>query len=172
MCAGAHGFSPSRTPPEIRTNFRFMALAMDCRAISVLMPGAHKVQDRPEDSDPLRRAQLLDGQIFDDALLDLVEVVMIFIEHLARADRVEPVFRRLRPRTSSTSRDGADHLIFGRCGRHPLQAVDLRVATAATCPGGGFGDPSAQFCASGFAFSKLLLNGLELLAEEIGAAPR
>ena len=45
--------------------------------------------DEAEDR-PLHVAfELAHGEVLDDALLDLVEVVVIFVEHAARFDRIE-----------------------------------------------------------------------------------
>ena len=52
--------------------------------------------DEAEDR-PLHVAlELADGQVLDDALLDLVEVVVILVEHPARLDRIDA-----DPRSSS-----------------------------------------------------------------------
>ena len=76
----------------------------------------------------LLRLQLLHRQILDDALLDLVEIVVILVEHLARGDRIEAVLGRHGPRDVEHPVDvGADHLVLGRGRRHPLEPIDFAV---------------------------------------------
>src|SRR5688572_13754965 len=42
--------------------------------------------------------ELADGEVFDDALFDLVEVVVVLVENLARLDRIDAIFGGRRPR--------------------------------------------------------------------------
>ena len=65
--------------------------------------------------------ELADGQVLEDPLLDLVEVVVILVEDLARPADVEPVPARLGPREGSPAspKIGPDDRIFGRAGVHP-----------------------------------------------------
>ena len=77
---------------------------------------ADETQNRP--LDPRARAllplQLLHRQVLDDALFDLIEIVVILVEHRAGGDRIESVVGRNRPRHIEHPIDvGADHLVFG-----------------------------------------------------------
>ena len=58
--------------------------------------------------------QLPDGEVLDDALLDLVEIVVILVEHAPRLDRIEPILGRHRPGDFEQPLEvRADHLRFG-----------------------------------------------------------
>jgi hypothetical protein len=83
---------------------------------------ADEAQDRP-----LHVAlQLADGQILDDALLDLVEIVVVFVESFARLDGIDPVGSRHAPRHVQDPVDvRAEHLVLGRCGAHAAQSIEL-----------------------------------------------
>ena len=86
-------------------------------------PGrADEAEDRP------RRVglQLAHRQVLEDALLDLLEVVVVGVEHLARVGDVEVVLGPLRP-------TGARPATRGRCGSRrarPPPAAASRAATA------------------------------------------
>ena len=70
--------------------------------------------------------QLLHGKVFDDAFFDLVEIVVILVEDAPRFDGIEAILPGLLPRDiQQPVQVGADHLVFRRRRRHPLQAVDF-----------------------------------------------
>ena len=116
------------------------------------------------------RLELLHRQVFDDPFLDLVEIVVILIEDLARGDRIETVRRGHRPRHVEHPVDvGADHLVFGRRRGHAFEPVDF----AARDRGHRLrqvrrGQPGAKVQRFGLlAFAELVLNRLELLAQVV-----
>src|SRR5688572_5288236 len=114
--------------------------------------------------------QLPDGKIFDDALFDLVEVVVILVQHLAGLDWIDPIFGRRGPRHIEQPVDvGPEHLILRRRRRHALETFDF-----AKCDGGDrLGqvrvlDALAQLLELvAFAFAQLLLDRLHLLAQVV-----
>ena len=58
--------------------------------------------------------ELADREVLDDALLDLVEIVVIFVEHAPCFDRIEAILGDLVPRQLEDPLDiGADHLRLG-----------------------------------------------------------
>ena len=133
---------------------------------------ADEAEDRPLD---LRRRalphlQLLHRQVLDDALLDLVEVVVILVEDRARRDRIEPILGERRPRDVEHPVEvGADHLVLGRRRRHPLQAIELALGDRRDRLGQlRLGEARAQVGDLGLlAFAELLLDRLELLAQVV-----
>ncbi len=153
---------------------------------------ADEAQDRPFHPDPRRgwgrllngprrrrrglaavggatAAQRLDREVFDDPLLDLVEIVVIRVEHLARLDRIEPILGALLPRHIEDPVEiGADHLVLGRGRRHPLQAIDFARGDRRHRLGQrGLGDARADFGRLAVAFAELGLDRLHLLAQQI-----
>ncbi len=113
--------------------------------------------------------QLLHREVFDDALFDLVEVVVILVEHAARFDRIEPVLAGLLPwDVEQPVEVRADHLVFGRRRSHPLQAIDFAKRDGLdSLRQMGFGDSRAQLLGLAVAFAKLALNGLHLLPQQV-----
>jgi hypothetical protein len=101
----------------VATDFRFIANAAERDADELPRHGsrnrlaerglanagwAHEAEDRA-----LHVAfQLPDGEVFNDALFDFVEVVVVLVEHTARFD-------------------GIDAVRGGRCPRHIEQPVDV-----------------------------------------------
>ena len=58
--------------------------------------------------------ELPDRQVLDDAFFDLVEVVVILVEHAPRFDRIQAIRRRDRPRdVEHPVQIRADHLVLG-----------------------------------------------------------
>ena len=152
---------------------RFMARAIDWPSDVLPTPGG---PDEAEDR-PLHVAlELPHREVLDDALLDLVEVVVVLVEDAARFDGIEAVLGRLRPRHVQHPVDvGADHLVLGRGLRHALEAVHLaRHGRSATASGRRASAmrvrTSSSSCPSRLA--ELLLDGLELLAQVVPAAAR
>ena len=72
--------------------------------------GSDEAEDRPLHVS----FELTDREILDDALLDLVEIVVILVENPARLDRIETILGALVPRHLEHPVEiGADHLILG-----------------------------------------------------------
>ena len=114
--------------------------------------------------------QFLDGEIFDDAFFDLAEVVVILVEHRARGDRIEAILGEDRPRDVQHPIDvRAEHLVFGRRGRHPLQPIDFALRR----PGHRFGQlrvdqaPADLLDVGLLAFAELRLYRLQLLPQVV-----
>ena len=114
--------------------------------------------------------ELAHGQIFEDAVLDLFEVVVVFVQDVARVRNVEVVLGRHRPgQVDEPFQIGPHHRVFGRLGRDDLEALEFVVGRLER----GFGhlglvDLLAQFvqlAGARVAFAQLLLNGPHLLAE-------
>ena len=85
----------SRTPPtEMRTNLRPSARAIDWPSDVLPTPGGPTKQRIGPAEVVL---ELRDGEVLDDPLLHLLEVVVVVVEDLARVVEVEVVGRRLRP---------------------------------------------------------------------------
>ena len=127
----------SRTPPsDIRTNSRLSAFAIDSPIEVLPVPGGPiKRQDRAGplvDLDAALLAQLGDGDVLDDPILDVVETGVVGVEHLARVDRVEHLVRACAPRDCEQPVEvAADHLRLGRALAHPLEARELLVGLLA-----------------------------------------
>ena len=113
--------------------------------------------------------ELAHGEVFDDAFLDLVEIVVVLVEHASRLDRVEPILGALVPRDlEQPVQVGPDHLVLGGRGRHPLEAIDL----ASGDGGDGLGqvrvgDALAQLLDLAVALAELGLDRLHLLAQHV-----
>jgi ATP-dependent Lon protease len=115
--------------------------------------------------DPLEARKVL-----DDPLLHLVQVVVVLVQDPARFDRVETVLRGGGPRdVQDPVHVGADHLVLGRGGRHPLQPLHLAIGRLAGLLGESrLLHPLAQVGDLGaFLLAEFLLDGLELLPEEV-----
>ena len=85
---------------------------------------ADEAQDRPFHV----AFELPHREVFDDALFDLVEIVVILVEDAARLDRVDAILGDRQPGQLEHPVDvGADHLGLGRRRSHARQAIDLAV---------------------------------------------
>ena len=70
--------------------------------------------------------QLAHGQVLEDAVLDLLQIVVIFVEHLARPHDVQVVFGDLVPgQLDHPFQVGLDQAVLGSLGRHHAQARQL-----------------------------------------------
>ena len=70
--------------------------------------------------------ELAHGQVLEDPLLDLLEVVMVGVEDLARPAQVEPVAAGLAPgKDRQPVEIGADDRVLGRAGVHAGQPLEL-----------------------------------------------
>ena len=95
----------------MRTNFRDMARAIDWPSDVLPTPGGPTKQRIGPFMSPF---ELPHRQVLDDPLLDLVEVVVILVEHPPRLDRIEAILGRRRPRHIEQPVDvGAQHLVLG-----------------------------------------------------------
>ena len=126
--------------------------------------------DEAEDR-PLHVAlQLPDGQVLDDAFLDLVEVVVVLVEHAARLDRIEAIFGRRAPgHLEQPVEVRARHLVVGRRVVHARQPVQLARRDLARCPrADSRGDLLAQqLDLVGLALAELILDRLQLLPQVV-----
>ena len=95
---------------------------------------------------------------------------MVLVENLARRRRIEAILGDRGPGDVQHPVDiGADHLVFGRGRRHPLEPIDLARGDAVNRLGqvGGL-HTAAKFLRLGLlAFAQLVLDGLQLLAQEV-----
>ena len=130
---------------------------------------------RPDEAENRRRRvrlELAHRQELEDPLLDLVDVVVVAVEHAARLLQVEVVVGRLRPRQRRDPLEvGADDPVLGGLRRQLLEPVELAL-------GGLHGvlrqtrglDLLAQLVRLGrllVDLAELLLDRLELLAQEV-----
>ena len=116
----------SRTPPtDMRTNLRPSARAIDWPSEVLPTPGGPtKQRICPE---TLLRS-FGDREVLDDPLLDLVEVEVVVVEHLARVLEVEVVLGVRAPRQRRDPLEvGADHAVLGRRLRQALEPRQLAV---------------------------------------------
>ena len=110
-------------------------------------------------------------EILEDAFLDRLEVVVIAVEDFARRLQVEPVLRHPAPRQRGEHVEiGARDLVLGGLRRHLAQALELAVGNLLR-----FSGELRLFEALrqlfelivAFAFSQLLANHLQLLAQHV-----
>src|SRR5712672_1791214 len=70
--------------------------------------------------------ELADGKIFENAALDLGKTIMVFIENAACLGDVDIILAKVGPgQLDQPLEIGADHRIFGRRLRHPLEPLEL-----------------------------------------------
>ena len=114
--------------------------------------------------------QLQHGQVIQDALLHLFQVVVIFVQDLGGALHVDLRAGGNGPRQARHPfQVGAGHAVFGRRGRHARQPVEFAQGLGLDVFGhaGGF-QFRAQFldiAVGVVAFAEFLLDGLQLLAQ-------
>ena len=128
--------------------------------------------DEAEDRSRRLRVQLADGQVLEDPVLDLLEVIVVLVEDLASVADVEVVLGFLRPGEIDEPLEvGADHPVLGGDRRQLLEPAELpfggllRLLRQA-----GLLDPLAELVDLGLllvALAELLLDRLELLAQEV-----
>ena len=116
--------------------------------------------------------ELADGQVFEDPLLDLLQVVVVVVEDLAGAPQVEPVAAGLAPGEDRQPVEiGPDDRVFRRAGMHPGQPLELALGLGLDLDRRvGLLDPLPQLADLGvlaLALAQLLLDRLELLPEEM-----
>ena len=112
------------------------------------------------------------GEELEDAVLDRLDVVVVGVEHLAGVVEVEVVLGRLVPRQRRDPLQvRADHAVLGRGLRQLLQPRQLAVDLAPDVLGqGDRGELLAQLLdlrLRGIALAELLLDRLELLAQDV-----
>ena len=130
-------------------------------------PTKHRIEPRAS------RLELAHGEELEDAVLDLLDVVVVVVEHLARVLEVEVVLGRACPTAATRSTPG-------RCGSRrarPPPAAASRAARARARPALRTSSGSST-CAELLAqlvdlglrrvpLAELLLDRLELLAQEV-----
>ena len=128
--------------------------------------------DEAEDRAARVRLQPPHGEELDDAVLDLLDVVVVGVEHLARVREVEVVLGRRVPRQRRDPLQvGADDAVLGRRLGQPLEPRELAVGDLADLLGQlDLGELLAQLLDLGLgrvALAELLLDRLELLAQQV-----
>jgi hypothetical protein len=121
---------------------------------------------------PRVRLELADGEELEDAVLDLVDVVVVVVELLARVLQVEVVLGRLRPRQRGDPLEvAADHAVLGGLRRQPLEAGQLALRDRPDVLGElRLLELPAELLRLGLLLvdlAELLLDRAELLAEEV-----
>ena len=82
--------------------------------------------DKTEDRSLTLRGELADRQIFDDALLDLVQPIMVFIEDATRFRDIDRCLLRQGPgELDQPIEIGSGHAVLGGGFRHPFQPPQL-----------------------------------------------
>ena len=120
----------------------------------------------------LLAAQLAHGQVLEDALLDLLEVVVVLVEDLARAGEVVVVRRHHAPRQAGHPVEiGADDRRLGGVGMRALEALDLLLDLLPRLRRDlllfDLLAVVLDLLGELFAFAELRLDRLELLAQEV-----
>jgi hypothetical protein len=114
--------------------------------------------------------ELADGQVLDDAILDLLEIVVILVENLARFADLDVVRRLRAPRQLHEPIEiGANHAVFGTCLRHFGKPVELTISRLfRVLRHLGFVDLGAQLVVFGdlrIDLAQFFLNRTQLLAQ-------
>ena len=114
----------SRTPPtDRRANLRSSVRAIDCPSDVLPTPGR---ADEAEDLAGRVVAELRHREVLDDPVLDLLEVVVILVEHLARARRDRGCRSSSGPRQRRDPVEvRADDAVLGRGGGQALEPAEL-----------------------------------------------
>ncbi len=128
--------------------------------------------DEAQDRRARVRLQLAHGQELEDALLDLVDVVVVAVERLTGFLEVEVVLGGHAPRQLHDPLEvGPDHAVLGGLRRQSLESLQLAIGLLAHhLRQVGLFDPLAQLGSLGGALvglAELLLDRLELLAQEV-----
>jgi hypothetical protein len=128
--------------------------------------------DEAEDRALLVALELADREVLDDALLDLLEAVVVLVEDLAHLGDVDVVRGLLRPRDVEDPVEvGADDGVLGRADLHGAEALELlardllglvrevRLRDALL--------EAVEVALIALVLAELLLDGLELLAKDV-----
>src|SRR4051812_28794837 len=119
--------------------------------------------------------ELEDGEVFDDAALDLVQVVMVAVEDAAGLLQVQLVHRRDRPgELADDLEPGADDAVLGAGAGNGLEAGQLarRLFHDRLGEAGGLELGAERFDlagTAGLALAQLLADRLHLLLEVVAA---
>src|SRR3990167_5067864 len=167
----------------VAANFRFVAHTAQCHAHELAVGGAGNRLGQRGLAHAGRANQtehraldflhsFLHGEVFKDALLDLVQTVMVGIENRFGARQIQAHLALGLPRYIDQPIDiGAHHGGFGRHRRHLLELVQLGIGL-----GVGLGSQPGildalfqliEFVMAFFAVAELLLNGLHLLIQVV-----
>ena len=156
-------------PSDTRTNLRPSDSAIE-RASDVLpTPGR---PDEAENRTLDRRIELADGEVFDDAILRLLEPGVIGVEDALGLQQIDDFLGPLAPRQRDQPVDvGARHGVLGRGHRHLRQTIELaqrffldRLGHAGRLDLLG---ELFDFLGLVVAFAEFLLDRLHLLAQEV-----
>src|SRR4029450_2891506 len=131
--------------------------------------GADEAEDRPGE---VALLELRDREVLDDPVLDLVEVVVVGVEDLARLDEVEVVLRLLVPGEADDPLDvRADDPVFGRGRRQFLEppqfAIDSLARLLRERPFVRAVPELRDLGLLWVGLAELLLDRLQLLAQEV-----
>ena len=130
---------------------------------------------RPDEAEdrPVRLGiERADGEVLEDPVLDLLEVVVVLVEHLPRVSDVEVVGGLLRPgQLNQPLEVAADDAVLRRGGRQPFEPRELAVGGLARFLGqpGGV-EPLAQLVDLRLGLvllAELALDRLQLLAQVV-----
>ena len=116
--------------------------------------------------------ELADGEVFEDALLDLFEAVVILVEDLAHRGNLEVVRRLEVPgNVQDPVEVRAHHGVLGRAHLHVAEAFDLLLRDLLGLGGEAcLGDAvfeAVEIALVAVVLAELFLDGLELLAEHV-----
>ena len=115
-------------------------------------------------------AQLAHGQVLGDAVLDVLEALVVGVEHLARRHRIQVLLGALAPRhRDQPVQVGADHARLAGLLAHPLQAAQLLQRLLLDLLGhlGGLDLRAVLLDDRRLVFVELLADRLHLLAQEV-----
>ena len=166
----------SRTPPRAtRTNFRPSARATDSPSEVLPTPGGPASSDHgaraaaADHLEPALGAPAPDGEVLDDPLLDLVEPVVVGVEHGAGGDHVGGVLGGDAPgQLEHGVEPGPDPGRLRALVAGALELVDLAQQRLAHGVGdvGGLDPAAVVVGAVGLALTELLADRGELLAQQ------
>ncbi len=127
-----------------------------------------EAQDRPL----LVLLQLADREVLEDALLDLLEAVVVLVEHPAHRPDVHVVGRLVVPRQVEDPVEvSAHHRVLGAANLHVAKALQLLLRDLLRFRGQvRLGDSlleAVEIALISVVFSELFLDGLELLAKDV-----
>ena len=153
----------------MRSNLRPSARAIDGPSEVLPTPGGptkQRIEPRRVGLQPAH------GEELEDAVLDLLDVVVVVVEHLARVLEVEVVLGRRVPRQRGDPLEvRADDAVLGGLRRQRLEALELAVDLLADLLGQlDRGELLAQLVGLGgrlVELAELLLDRLELLAQHV-----
>ena len=116
-------------------------------------------------------AELAHGEVFQDAVLDLVEIEVVLVQHLARAADVDGAAVGLVPRQAHHPfQIGDDHAALRRAGLHARQPLQLALGLPPRLVGQGrlleAAPQVGHLAVVAAVLAELLLDGLGLLAQD------